>query len=114
MVYKNIRQALSLPFVIRNYAKRFDIKLHIQHVRILYAMRTIGRACSRSQLLNFLSARGMSQNYTQLNRLFQYMLHEDLIALHPGRVKKYGLKARGVEILYMLEKSSRKIRWDRI
>ena len=114
MVYKNIKQALALPSVIRKFAKQRDIKLHIQHVRILFSMRMIDRACSRLQLLNFLASRSMAQNYSQLNKLFDFMLKENLIKIYPGKVKKYGLDARGLETLILLEKGSRSLRWDRI
>jgi hypothetical protein len=114
MIYKNIKQALALPSVIRKYAERMDIKLHIQHVRILYALKIIDWPSSRLALMKFLSVRGMSMNYTQLNKLMAFMLEEQLIVQYPGKVKKYGLIARGLETLVLLEKHSRNVRWDRL
>jgi len=113
MSYKRIIQAFSLPYVIKKYALRQNLDLHVYHVRVLFVMRSVGNPWTRRSILLYLAARGIAQNYTQLNKIISFMLAKDIIILQSQTpIKRFQITPKGLEILMILEKQIRTVRWD--
>ena len=114
MTYSSIQRACSFNLAVAKYNAYYDTNLRLRHIRILLLLSASQVPPNRLEIVSRLSKGSFSINYKQLNHAL--VLLEDagyISSVSKGQYKTYMPKAAGFEVLGLLERTVRKMRFDR-
>ena len=109
--YLYIGKGLMLASAVRRFNKRFDSRLQMHHLRILYLLKVTSWPPLRVEIIRHHKDLSCKMNYTLLNRSLFYLEQENMVSSwSKDGCKAFRLTPRGIELLAWIENNVRAAR----